>query len=219
MKKQKRATTSKEDIQQAVELRKLGQSLPDIARETGLSLATVGRHLKGIPAGTPMAHPPAELHSPYDTNPAPSEGDSDPFSIVRSHSPLLEAHAAIGKKARAQLGAIDETVQLIWTEIEGASWINEDMVEKAIKATIRTQDSEGEVIQEPPTDDEMLRRRITYIDQINRVQRNRIGSIYDLLKASQLAIKIEREAAGLDYVQELAVSLARVMAAGYTVEG
>jgi polyhydroxyalkanoate synthesis regulator phasin len=124
-------------------------------------------------------------------------------------SEVLEEHVvATGKMVRSTATVLSSGHLL--SKAIALIDLDEAAIERAIMAQVPERDSEGNTYMVDPGEWTQYQRRAFIHDALTKAQNQSA-------KMLGMAIRLQREAHGLDFSQELTSALARVMAAGFTV--
>ncbi len=191
-----------------------GMSQRAIADDLGVSKSKVGRWLQGLPRA-----PIDPLKTDHDAPPVELLDHSaiDPCQLLEKHSERLEQHETVAVAIRGKVETFQTAVLPTTDLIDRFMTLALEDWEKAVAAPVMVKDSDGVVSKEIPCAWTQAKRRMTIARELTQLSRSRVALFGDEARALGAAIRIERQATGLDSSQELWVLLARVMGAGYTV--
>lgn len=176
-----------------------GRSMAEVADALDIPKSTVGRWLKDI--------------------------DKDPVTAQASAamSEAAESAAAfqLPPEAQALLGKHLDLARAIASSVESQRESSKVLVSKALKllmevdieAAIASPDEDGN----DPDEWLMLRRRLQIAQGIQKTLTMRAELECQFANLERQSIQLQRQAAGLDYSQEVNSALARVMSMGFTI--
>lgn len=202
-----------------------GESLRAIEEATGIPKSTVAswmqsdRFREWLEAEGPAAPKVKSPQKPVepDSSAGPSDTPEGPAIVPEVMEELMPKtlEAVLLRHAKLTNVMLEAAAgDLLRADITQRAFrlldLNERAIDRAIMAGVPERDSEGNTYMAPPSDWVQFLRRKEISQSLVDLQK-------DVFKMVQIAIRLEREANGLDFAQELSASLSRVMSAGFTV--